>query len=65
MKPDDLATILKGMPTDAAQKLTVKLANRLTLPATADAAPVQTGDVPSATAPAAAPAAAASEKPKN
>jgi flagellar motility protein MotE (MotC chaperone) len=37
MKPADLALIMSGMPADAAQKLTVKLASRLTLPQTADA----------------------------
>jgi flagellar motility protein MotE (MotC chaperone) len=37
MKPDDLAQVLGAMPSDAAQKLTVKLANRLTLPVVADA----------------------------
>jgi flagellar motility protein MotE (MotC chaperone) len=57
MKSDVLATVLANMNAETAQKLTVKLANRLTLPQTADApAPVQTAQ---AAAPAAAPAAAA------
>jgi flagellar motility protein MotE (MotC chaperone) len=56
MKSDVLAPILAQMNPDTAQKLTVKLANRLTLPQTADApAPVQTAQA----APAAAPATAA------
>jgi flagellar motility protein MotE (MotC chaperone) len=37
MKPDDLAIIMGAMPADAAQKLTVKLANRLALPQTTEA----------------------------
>lgn len=37
LKPDVLATIMQGMSPDAAQKLTVKLANKLTLPQTAEA----------------------------
>ena len=41
MKSDTLAPVLAAMSPDQAQKLTVKLANKLTLPATADApAPV-------------------------
>jgi flagellar motility protein MotE (MotC chaperone) len=32
MKSDDLATIMSSMPTEAAQKLSVKLANKLNLP---------------------------------
>ena len=32
MKPDDLAVVMSAMSAEAAQKLTVKLANRLTLP---------------------------------
>lgn len=61
MKPDDLAVILGGMPTDAAQKLTVKLASRLALPVDAAAAlPAATAPVaPLASAAAAAPAQAA------
>jgi flagellar motility protein MotE (MotC chaperone) len=56
MKSDVLATVLANMNAETAQKLTVKLANRLTLPQTADApAPVQTAQA----APAAAPATAA------
>jgi flagellar motility protein MotE (MotC chaperone) len=37
MKPGDLGAILAAMNSEAAQRLTVKLANRLTLPQTADA----------------------------
>jgi flagellar motility protein MotE (MotC chaperone) len=57
MKPGDLALIMGGMPADAAQKLTVKLANRLTLPQTADA-PAPAPATPEPAAPAT-PAAAA------
>ena len=68
MKSDVLALILAGMNADTAKALTVKLANRLTLPQTADAvAPV--APVPGsqaladpATQPAATPAPAAPEK---
>lgn len=56
MKPDDLAQILGAMPADAAQKLTVKLANRLALPQTTDvpapAAPAQTASAAPVTPPA-------------
>lgn len=53
MKPDALAPILAAMSADNAQKLTIKLANRLKLPATAEQA------LPQATAPvSSAPAAA-------
>ena len=53
MKSDTLAPVMASMNPDAAQRLTVKLANRLTLPQTTDApAPAL------AAAPAAAPAAA-------
>jgi flagellar motility protein MotE (MotC chaperone) len=55
MKPDDLAQIMGAMPADAAQKLTVKLANRLTLPQTTDvpapAAPAQTASATPAATP--------------
>lgn len=37
LKPGDLGAILAQMNPDAAQRLTVKLANKLTLPQTADA----------------------------
>jgi hypothetical protein len=66
MKADALGTILANMSADTAQKLTVKLASRLTLPETADAsAPVQTAQaVPAAQAPGAqTPAAKASAAP--
>jgi len=39
MKPADLGAILAAMPPDAAEKLTVKLADRLALPATTPPAP--------------------------
>jgi flagellar motility protein MotE (MotC chaperone) len=55
MKSDTFAIILGDMNPDQAQKLTEKLANRLTLPATNDAA----APVPAAPAPAAPPAGAA------
>ena len=46
MKPDILATIMSGMPADAAQKLTVKLANKLALPQTVEApAPAPAADL--------------------
>jgi hypothetical protein len=46
MKPDVLGSILAAMQPDAAQKLTVKVANRLNLPEqTAMAAPAQTAAV--------------------
>jgi len=51
MKPGDLGQILKNMNPDAAQKLTMKLANKLTLPATADV----TAPLPAAAPPPAAP----------
>ena len=51
MKPDDLAQIMGAMPADAAQKLTVKLANRLALPQTTDA-PAPATAVPAQAAPA-------------
>jgi flagellar motility protein MotE (MotC chaperone) len=60
MKSDDLATIMGAMPADAAQKLTVKLANRLTLPQTADAA--APAPAPQAAQAAAKPPAASAEK---
>jgi len=72
MKSDVLALILAGMNADTAKALTVKLANRLTLPQTADAvAPVAAPAAPvpgsqaladPATQPAATPAPAAPEK---
>jgi flagellar motility protein MotE (MotC chaperone) len=78
MKSDTLAPVLAAMSADQAQKLTVKLANKLTLPATTDAtapapaaAPASAGAPPApgpakaaAAAPAPAPAAAA-PPPKN
>lgn len=78
MKSDVLALILSNMASDKAQALTVKLANKLILPQTADAAapaiipvpgtaaaatpPVQTAAAAPAAAPAATPAPAAPEK---
>jgi flagellar motility protein MotE (MotC chaperone) len=61
MKPDVLGAIMAGMQPDQAQKLTVRLANRLKLP---DPPPAQTApallaaNLPAATAPASAPQAA-------
>jgi flagellar motility protein MotE (MotC chaperone) len=65
MKPDTLGDILSKMNPNAAQQLTVKLANKLTLPQTTDAiapqaapAPIAPGPVAALTpAPAATPAA--------
>ena len=56
MKPDILASVLAGMNADPAKALTVKLANKLALPQTADAmapAPVASPAIPAP--PAAAP----------
>jgi flagellar motility protein MotE (MotC chaperone) len=70
MKPDILGAVLSAMNPDSAQKLTVKLADRLTLPVTTDTAPVQTASVASnlgapSTAPAAtAPSSTPAQKPK-
>jgi len=53
MKSDVLGTILASMNADSAQALTVKLADRLALPQTADtAAPVQTAQAAAPGAPA-------------
>jgi flagellar motility protein MotE (MotC chaperone) len=57
MKSDVLALVLANMASDNAKALTVKLANRLALPETADAA------APAAPAPAPVPAAAPSAAP--
>jgi flagellar motility protein MotE (MotC chaperone) len=68
MKSDVLALVLSKMNSDTAQKLTVKLASKLTLPVTADAVmpapaqPVQT--VADPVAPAAQPAAATAPAPR-
>lgn len=67
MKPGDLGQILSKMNPDAAQKLTVKLANKLALPQSVEApapaaAPLATQGAQAAAAPAAAPAAKAPEK---
>ncbi len=54
MKPGDLGAILSKMSPDAAQKLTLKLANKLTLPDTAwHLAPPRPGPPPGPTASAA------------
>ena len=57
MKSDVLGTVLANMNADTAQRLTVKLANKLALPETADApAPIQTAQAapaPGVVAPAA------------
>jgi flagellar motility protein MotE (MotC chaperone) len=64
MKPDVLGAILAGMQPDQAQKLTVKLANRLKLPDPAPAPAVLAANQPSTAAPApAAPQADASASP--
>jgi flagellar motility protein MotE (MotC chaperone) len=74
MKSDVLAPVLASMDSGAAQKLTIKLANRLSVPEMALppvppgpqaplAAPAP-GSVPAAVAPAPAPATAAAAKPK-
>jgi flagellar motility protein MotE (MotC chaperone) len=55
MKPDVLGAILAQMQPDAAQKLTVKLADKLKLPETAQATPTQVAALAPATAPAIAP----------
>lgn len=56
MKSDVLALILAKMNSDTAQKLTVKLASKLTLPVTADAVAPQPVQQAAATPAAAAPA---------
>ena len=58
LKPGDLGQILSKMNPDAAQKLTVKLANKLALPQTVEA------PAPVAAAPAPAPAAADAKAPE-
>jgi len=63
MKSDVLALVLAGMASDNAKALTVKLANRLALPQTADAvAPASAPSAP-APAPAAVPTTSASAAP--
>jgi flagellar motility protein MotE (MotC chaperone) len=69
MKSDVLALVLAGMNADTAKALTVKLANRLTLPQTADAVAPAAAPVPGSQAladpaaqPAATPVSAAPEK---
>jgi len=70
MKSDVLALVLANMASDNAKALTVKLANRLTLPQTADAvapAPAAVAPVPAqqaAAAPAVTPAPDTTAKPK-
>jgi flagellar motility protein MotE (MotC chaperone) len=64
MKSDILALVLANMNSDSAKALTVKLADRLTLPQTTPPAPVVPAADPASTAPAAAtPAAQAAAKP--
>jgi flagellar motility protein MotE (MotC chaperone) len=78
MKSDDLATIMGSMPSEAAQKLSVKLANKLKLPDTTPAmdpapAPATPGPAASSAPPAqtanaakpASPAGAPTPKPGN
>lgn len=72
MKSDVLAPVLANMAADNAQKLTMKLANRLKLPETAAGAtppaaapaPVAASATPSATAPTPQPAAPKADAPK-
>lgn len=67
LKPGDLGAILANMNPDAAQRLTVKLANKLALPQTADAAapaPNQAAQAPAQGGQAAA-AAPAADAPEN
>ena len=59
MKADVLGTVLANMSADNAQKLTVKLASRLTLPETAQLAPAPAATPAPASVAAAAPAPAA------
>jgi flagellar motility protein MotE (MotC chaperone) len=59
LKPGDLGAILANMNPDAAQRLTVKLANKLALPQTADAAAPAAAPNQAAPAPASGPQAAA------
>jgi len=59
MKSDVLGAVLAKMNADAAQRLTVKLADRLTLPATTDAPAPTPAPTPTPAAPAPAPAASA------
>jgi flagellar motility protein MotE (MotC chaperone) len=63
MKPADLGAILSRMNPDAAQKLTLKLANKLALPDTAAALAPAPAAIPGPQAQAAAPAPAAADKP--
>ena len=63
MKPADLGAILSKMNPDAAQKLTLKLANKLALPDTAAALAPAPAATPGPQAQAAAPAPAAADKP--
>src|SRR6202007_546055 len=51
MKPDVLGAILAGMNADAAQKLTVRLANRMKIPQTPPTLAANTPPVTSAPAP--------------
>jgi len=63
MKPGDLGAILASMNPEAAQKLTVKLANKLSLPQTMDAVapPPAPGPVTAALNPATTPPAGADQ----
>lgn len=64
LKPGDLGAILANMNPDAAQRLTVKLANKLALPQTADAAaPAAPAVAANQATPAPAPGAQAAAKP--
>ena len=55
MKSDQLALVLASMNPDSAKTLTVKLANRLNLPQTADVAAPAAAPAPAAVVPTAAP----------
>jgi flagellar motility protein MotE (MotC chaperone) len=64
MKPDVLANILAAMNPDLAEKLTLKLANKLALPETMAAAPMMAPGPQATATPAPAPAATPPAKPK-
>ena len=64
MKSDTLAPVMAAMNPEAAQKLTVKLANRLTLPQTTDAVAPPAPPQQDAAAPAATPGTQAAAAPK-
>jgi flagellar motility protein MotE (MotC chaperone) len=65
MKSDALAPVLAAMNPAGAQKLTVKLASRLTLPETASAVPAATTPTPSVASPQTSPLPAAADQQAN